>query len=107
MSVYVAFYKGRPRPGASLRERVKYLFDGAIRLITRSPYSHCAPIRSATGCAAIRGSVTTGSASCALFSRGYANPRRAGFAASLSPTSSAWITPPNNPLKISISTFME
>ena len=41
MSVYVAFYKGRPRPGASLRERVKYLFDGAIRVITRSPYSHC------------------------------------------------------------------
>ena len=40
MSVYVAFYKGRPRPGASLRERVKYLFDGAIRVITRSPYSH-------------------------------------------------------------------
>ena len=41
MSVYVAFYKGRPRPGAPLRERVKYLFDGAIRIITRSPYSHC------------------------------------------------------------------
>ena len=41
MSVYVAFYKGRPRPGASLRERVKYLFDGTIRLLTRSPYSHC------------------------------------------------------------------
>lgn len=41
MSVYVAFYKGKPRPGAPLRERVKYLFDGAIRLITRSPYSHC------------------------------------------------------------------
>jgi cytoplasmic protein len=41
MSVYVAFYKGRPRPGAPLRERVKYLFDGAIRVITRSPYSHC------------------------------------------------------------------
>nr|DAF45908.1 MAG TPA: Permuted papain-like amidase enzyme, YaeF/YiiX, C92 family [Podoviridae sp. ctYKD14] len=41
MSVYVAFYKGCPRPGAPLRERVKYLFDGAIRIITRSPYSHC------------------------------------------------------------------
>ena len=41
MSVYVAFYKGRPRPGASLRERAKYLFDWTIRVITRSPYSHC------------------------------------------------------------------
>lgn len=41
MSVYVAFYKGRPRPGATLRERTKYLFDWTIRLITRSPYSHC------------------------------------------------------------------
>nr|DAS71670.1 MAG TPA: cysteine peptidase [Bacteriophage sp.] len=41
MSVYVAFYKGKPRPGATLRERTKYLFDWTIRLITRSPYSHC------------------------------------------------------------------
>ena len=41
MSAYVAFYKGRPRPGAPLRERIKYLFDGTIRLLTRSPYSHC------------------------------------------------------------------
>lgn len=41
MSVYVAFYKGRPKPGSPWRERLKYLFDGAIRLLTRSPYSHC------------------------------------------------------------------
>ena len=41
MSVYVAFYKGRPRAGSPLRERTKYLFDWTIRRITRSPYSHC------------------------------------------------------------------
>lgn len=41
MTVCVAFYKGKPRPGATLRERTKYLFDWTIRIITRSPYSHC------------------------------------------------------------------
>ena len=41
MTVCVAFYKGRPRAGSSLRERAKYLFDWTIRRITRSPYSHC------------------------------------------------------------------
>ena len=41
MTVCVAFYKGRPRAGSSLRERAKYLFDWTIRIITRSPYSHC------------------------------------------------------------------
>lgn len=41
MSVYAAFYKGKPKAGAPWRDRLKYAFDGAIRVITRSPYSHC------------------------------------------------------------------
>lgn len=41
MSVYIAFYKGTPKPGSPWRERLKYAFDWGIRIITRSPYSHC------------------------------------------------------------------
>mgnify|MGYP000845854436 FL=1 len=41
MSAYVAFYKGRPGKGASLRDRYRALFDATIRLVTRSRFSHC------------------------------------------------------------------
>lgn len=39
--VYIAFYKGKARKGASLREKRHHFWDGLIRLFTRSPYSHC------------------------------------------------------------------
>lgn len=41
MTVYVAFYKGRLKRNASLRERICYLTDWFTRVFTRSPYSHC------------------------------------------------------------------
>ncbi|WP_298642445.1 hypothetical protein [uncultured Cardiobacterium sp.] len=41
MSAYVAFYKGRPGKGASLRDRCRVLFDATIRLVTRSRFLHC------------------------------------------------------------------
>lgn len=39
--VYLACYKGKPRAGASIRDRLPYLLDGIIRIFTNSPYSHC------------------------------------------------------------------
>lgn len=39
--VYLAFYKGRPRKGDSLKIRLMHISDWLIRKVTNSRYSHC------------------------------------------------------------------
>ncbi|WP_072281637.1 hypothetical protein [Rappaport israeli] len=40
-TIYIAFYKGKARKNDPIKVKLAHMMDFLIRVITRSPYSHC------------------------------------------------------------------